>query len=198
MKKSDYKYFYHYDYLDSDLHDQVLTSGSLNWDKGILVDRDGSVSPTDDLILKNRCLNDDSIFMQHLSQPMFSTVDIVKRSLIDFGAKNPIAFNIGTLTNPSPTPGSKAHGWHKDFNIVEHINDETKLWIVMLIFTNESVNSKLTVSPTPEGPKLWNIGFDAELKSNFMMAHSINLGHHYIPGSKNQLKLVYMRFYDPS
>lgn len=197
MKKSDYRYFYHTDFLDKSLHDTVFYSKELIWEDGLLINEQGEFSKTEgDGVLKNRYKDDDTIIFQHLTPNLRQIAKEVKNSLINQGSVNPILFNLNPIHNPDPDSLTQGYGWHKDFNLVEHIQDETKLWIVMLIFAKDKINSRLKVSPTPEGPGLWNIGFDLELTPNFMMAHTINLGHDYTVGDLNNLDLLYMRWYE--
>lgn len=197
MKKTDYRCFYKTSFLDSDTHDDIFKSKELLWESGFLIDEDGTYTETkEDKILKNEYKNSNTIVLDYLPSSLQTIVSKVKDELIKNGAVDPVLFHAATMTNPNPDPMSRDFKWHKDYNSVYHASDETKVWIVMVVFGDESINSRLKVSPTPDGPELWNIGFDLELEPNLMLAHTINLGHEYIKNDKNNLNLLHMRWYE--
>ena len=122
----------------------------------------------------------------------------LKNQLIKQGLKNPIVYNIAVLSNLVTVPGTNGHGWHKDYNPIKHITDTSKLWITFLALSQSEIDTEFVVSPTTDGPTLWDIGVDLTLTSNVAIGHNMNLGHNYIVNNKNDLSLIYIRWYDAS
>ena len=195
MIKSRYNWFYEPDFLDQVLHEQMLYPINQCIDLGLSVDIDGNVSTGNGEASSNR-YRDNSIFKDNLPDATRTLIELLENRLIQQGVKVPILFNLMTIVDPYPLPGMKAYGWHKDFNLIEHIQDPLKLWFTMLSLTRHEVNSEFMVSPTPEGPEFWNIGVRTTVESNKLFGHNMNLGHGYFPKEKNQVGILYIRWYD--
>jgi len=198
MKKSDYQYFCIHGFLDESLHSQMVLPGNQCQSLDVLITEDGNtIMGTNDNVIKNR-YKDNSIVVDFLPPAFRSVIEQLKNQLIKQGLKNPIVYNIAVLPNPVTTPGTAGHGWHKDYNPIKDISDASKLWITFLALSQSEINTKFVVSPTADGPGLWNIGIDLALTSNVAIGHNMNLGHNYVGGTKNNLSLMYIRWYDAS
>jgi len=197
MSRTNFKWFYESDFLDLALHEQMLDPTNQCIDLGLLVDVDGNVTTGNGGESSNR-YRDNSIFKDNIPFATKVLIEILENKLIDAGVKVPTLFNFMTIVNPHPLPGMKAYGWHKDFNLIEHIQDPLKLWFTMLSLTRHEVNSEFMVSPTADGPEFWNIGVRTTVESNKLFGHNMKLGHGYFPKDKNQVGILYIRWYDAS
>jgi hypothetical protein len=195
MNKSKYQWFYQTDFLDQELHEQMLDPVNQCVNLGLSVNSDGSTSIGNGEVNTNR-YSDNSIFKANIPNPTKNLVELLENKLIDAGVKVPVLFNFMNIIDPDPSPMTKAYGWHKDYNIVEHIQDPLKLWFTMLSLTNDEVNSEFMISPTPEGPEFWNMGVRTIVTSNKLFGHNMNLGHEYFPKDKNHVGILYIRWYD--
>ena len=196
MKRSDYRCFCNTNFLDDALYQSMLIPENQFVGKGLMVSDDGSYTvDLEEFTLKNR-YKDNSVLLTALPTSLAKVIEVTKNRLIREGLKNPVAFNIRALVNPESDPMSRGHGWHKDYNCVPHIDDPLKLWITMMVLSNDASDSTFMVSPGPEGPGLWNIGYKKIVCPNMLFAHNMNLGHEYIAGAKNNLSLLYIRWYD--
>lgn len=199
MKKSDFRYFYKQNYLNTELHKSMLSHDNQWANKtGITITENEQIFTnidSTDICIKNYC-QDQRVIESVLPQPLVGCIRNIRQSLTENGAKNPKLRHIATLVDPEVNPRSKAYGWHKDYNIEKDIKDEKKLWLTFLILSEKEINSKFVVSPTPEGLGFWNIGMDLTLETNLLIAHTLNLGHNYIEMDKNELSLIYMRWYE--
>ena len=198
MKKTDYQYFCIHDFLDESLHSQMVLPKNQCQSADVLIAEDGNtILGTNDNVIKNR-YKDNSIVMDFLPPAFKSVVEQLKNQLIKQGLKNPIVYNIAVLSNLVTVPGTNGHGWHKDYNPIKHITDTSKLWITFLALSQSEIDTEFVVSPTTDGPTLWDIGVDLTLTSNVAIGHNMNLGHNYIVNNKNDLSLIYIRWYDAS
>lgn len=195
MNKKDYNWFYHTDFLDQDLHMQMLDPLNQCINLGLSVDIEGRITTGNGEVSTNR-YTDNSIFKDNLPGATKNLVEILENRLKEAGVKVPILFNFMTIVNPYPLPGMKGYGWHKDFNLIEHINDPLKLWFTVLSLTEHDTDSEFMVSPTIEGTGFWNIGVRTKVTSNKLFGHNMNLGHGYFPGIKNSVGILYIRWYD--
>jgi hypothetical protein len=203
MKRSDLKYFYQPNFLDSELHELMLDTKNQCLDFGMTIDSDGSIvfdkgygdGHNSGTVFRNR-YKDNSIIKDNLSQPFKSVIDLLEIKLIENGVKNPVIFNLGMMINPNPSPSNKNYGWHKDYNIIDHIQDPLKLWFTIFSLTKNEVTSEFMVSPTSEGVDYWKLGVKEIVDSNKLFAHNMNLGHQYIVGNKNEVTIMYGRWYD--
>lgn len=196
MKRSDYKYFYETDFLDTTLH-QAL-SDPINHCAGVgyTINEDGSITVTEtDPVIRNR-YSDDSILIPLLPEPLQEFINLAKGKMIEQGAVIPTIFNISALIKPDPDVRTTVGQWHKDYNLITNITDPNKLWFTMLSLGSNDVTSEFMVSPTSEWPNLWNIGVRTTLESNKLFGHTMNLGHQYFKKDKNDLTLLYIRWYD--
>lgn len=195
MSQTKYNWFYEPDFLDQVLHERMLYPINQCIDLGLSVDIDGNVSTGNGEASSNR-YRDNSIFKDNIPDATRILIELLENRLIEQGVKVPILFNLMTIVDPHPLPGMKAYGWHKDFNLIEHIQDPLKLWFTMLSLTRQEVNSEFMVSPTPEGPEFWNMGVRTTVESNKLFGHNMNLGHGYFPKEKNHVGILYIRWYD--
>lgn len=195
MSQTKYNWFYEPDFLDQVLHERMLYPTNQCIDLGLSVDVDGNVSTGNGEASSNR-YRDNSIFKDNIPDTTRTLIELLENRLIQQGVKVPILFNFMTIVDPHPLPGMKAYGWHKDFNLIEHVQDPLKLWFTMLSLTRHEVNSEFMVSPTPEGPEFWNIGVRTTVTSNKLFGHNMNLGHGYFPKEKNHVGILYIRWYD--
>ncbi len=195
MKKTDYKWFYQADFLEDSLHNQLVESLSLGFKSGLFIDEEGTVTETQGNVVSNR-YHDNSILKSKVSKDTLLAIELIENKLIESGVKVPVLFNLSTLVGPRPTPDMKSYGWHKDFNIIEHIQDPLKLWFTMLTLTKNDVNSEFMVSPTPEGPDFWKMGVRTVATSNKLFGHNMHLGHEYAPKENNNVCILYMRWFD--
>jgi hypothetical protein len=195
MKRSDYKYFYHPDFLDSDLHQSMLDPINHLANKGMMIDENGIVTDDSDPVVRNR-YKDNSVLFNNLPQPMVRFLNTVRDKIIDNGAVDPVVFNISALINPDPDPKTTVGKWHKDYNLIPEISDPNKLWFSMYSLTLQEANSEFLVSPTAEWPNIWNIGVKEVLTTNKLFGHTMNLGHQYFKKDKNELVLLYIRWFD--
>lgn len=191
---SKYKYFFQDNFLESDLHDAMLDPKNQCANIGLLINEDGSLKEEGNFF-KNR-YGDNSVLLGQVSKPLGHVIELIKSKLIENGMVTPVIYNMEMLQAKIPDPHSKNNGWHKDFNPITHVTDLSKLWITMLSFTDQEVNSELMVSPSPEGPEFWNIGGREKLTSNKLFGHTLNVGHQYTPGSNNNVTLMYCRWYE--
>ena len=195
MLKSKFQWFYKTDFLEQDLHQKMLDPVNQCIDLGLLVDENGNVSTGHGEVSSNRFV-DNSIFKANVPEPTRQLIELLENKLIDAGVKVPVLFNFMNIVDPDPVPGTRGHGWHKDYNVIEHIQDPLKLWFTMLSLTDVEVNSEFMVSPTPDGPEFWNIGVKTVVDSNKLFGHNMNLGHGYFPKDKNHVGILYIRWYD--
>ena len=196
MKKSDYQYFCVHDFLDESLHSQMVLPENQCQTLNVLITEDGNtIVDTGNDLVRNR-YKDNSIVVDLLSPAFKSVLEQLKNQLIKQGLNNPIVYNIAVFTNPVTIPGTSGHGWHKDYNPIKHISDTSKLWITFLALSSSEIDTRFIVSPTADGLTLWDIGVDLTLASNVAIGHNMNLGHNYIAASKNNLSLIYIRWYD--
>ena len=86
--------------------------------------------------------------------------------------------------------------WHKDYNPIENFDDTTKQWITFFTLSGEDVNSEFQVSHADEWPDIWNRGIKETLSNNRLFGHNMNLGHQYYQNDKNDVVLIYIRWYD--
>ena len=195
MKKSNYQWFYQENFLDENLFHLMLSKENQCVDLSLLIEKDGSVSYDTDGVIKNR-YSDNTIIKKILPNPTVSVITILENKLKSMGLKNPVLYNLHTLINPTPKKGTRGYGWHKDFNCIKHTNDPLKLWFTMLSLTDKKVNSEFMISPTKDGPTLWNIGIQTTVDKNKLFGHNMNLGHDYIAKDKNELGFLYIRWFD--
>ncbi len=195
MKKSDFKYFYEPNFLDSELHQSMLDPINHLANTGMMIDENGIVTYDSDSVLKNR-FSDNSVLFDVLPNTTVKFLNLVKDKIINNGAVDPIVFNISALINPDPDPKTTIGVWHKDFNLVTHITDANKLWFTMYSLSIQEVNSEFLISPTAQWPDIWNRGVKEVLTSNKLFGHTMNLGHQYFQRDKNDLILLYIRWYD--
>ncbi len=197
MDRENYKWFYQSDFLNQDLHDRLLQYINENPNFGITINVDGAVVKTESNLIENR-FNDNSVCKTILSDPVLEFIELVENKLIQNGCKVPTIYNFGILFDPYPRPGVKAYKWHKDYNVIEHIQDPNKLWFTIFSLSDKEVNSEFTVSPTPEGPDFWNMGVRTAVATNKLFGHNMNLGHEYDPKDKNNVAILYIRWFDAS
>jgi hypothetical protein len=195
MNRQNYNWFYHTDFLNDDLHRQMLDPVNQCINLGLLVDENGTVSFGNGEASSNRYHTND-VFKNNLPNSTKSVIEILENRLIEAGVKVPILFNFMTIIDPHPLPGMKAYGWHKDFNLIDHIQDPLKLWFTMLSLTEYETNSEFMVSPTADGPDFWKLGVRTTVDSNKLFGHNMNMGHGYFPKEKNQVGILYIRWYD--
>lgn len=195
MNKSDYKWFYQTDFLDAGLHAKMLDPVNQCINLGLSVNIDGSVNFDGKELSTNR-YKDNSIFKEHLPEATKDVLGRLENELKLAGCKVPTIFNLMTIINPYPIQGMKAYGWHKDFNLIDHVQDPLKLWFTMLMLSSDEVTSEFMVSPGPDGPDFWSMGVRTTASSNKLFGHNMNLGHGYFPREKNQVGVLYIRWYD--
>lgn len=196
MKRSDYKYFYIPDFLDTTLHQALLDPVNHCAGIGYTINEDGSTTITeDDPVIRNR-YSDDSLLIPRLPEPLARFIHLAKGKMIEHGAIAPTVFNINAIIKPDPDIRTTAGQWHKDYNLITHITDPNKLWFTMLSLSSSEVNSEFMVSPTASWPDIWNIGVRTTVESNKLFGHTMNLGHQYFKKDKNDLTLLYIRWYD--
>ena len=195
MNKSKYRWFYESDFLDQRLHDQLLTTVNNDLGSGLFIDTEGNITEQDTLVWNNRHDNHD-ILKTNVPEVGAQFIEMNERKLIDAGVVTPVLFNFAVLVNPNPNPLGDDYGWHKDFNLIEHIEDPLKLWFTMYTITDQEVDSEFMVSPTPDGPEFWNIGVRTKANTNQLYGHNMNLGHEYVAKEKNRVTMLYMRWFD--
>ena len=196
MKRSDYKYFYESDFLDTALHQALLDPANHCAGVGYTINEDGSTIITeDDPVIRNR-YNDDSLLIPRLPEPLQRFIHLTKGKMVEHGAIIPTVYNISALVKPDPDTRTTVGRWHKDYNLITNVTDPNKLWFTMLSLGSNDVTSEFMVSPTSEWPNLWNIGVKTTLESNKLFGHTMNLGHQYFKKDKNDLTLLYIRWYD--
>ena len=195
MNRLNYKWFYRTDFLDAGLHKKMLDPVNQCINLGLSVNVDGSINFDGKELLSNR-FKDNSIFKANLPAATKDVVELLENELKLMGCKVPTIFNFMTIINPYPIPGMKAYGWHKDFNLIDHVQDPLKLWFTMLMLSSDEVTSEFMVSPGPDGPDFWNMGVRTTASSNKLFGHNMNLGHGYFPKEKNQVGVLYIRWYD--
>lgn len=196
MRRSDCKYFCKTDFLGQDLYQSMLDPKNQRTGmKGLVISETGEVSESNDYVVRNYCL-DQSPLHNILPKALSEVVNAIVPLLKDQGLKDPKVRHIYNIANTNSHEKSDSLGWHKDFNVEKNIRDPLKLWITFLILSNDKTNSKMIVSPTKEGPSLWNIGLDLTLETNQLIAHNFNLGHEYVKLDKNDLNIMYIRWYD--
>tara|TARA_R110000822_G_C15101739_1_gene471964 strand:- start:35 stop:616 length:582 start_codon:yes stop_codon:yes gene_type:complete len=189
------KYFFTDQFLDTDLL-QRITSDKPSADKsGYLINPDGSleedkVNPT----LYNRYDNN-SIVKNLLPDSIGELIDLIEFQLRPY-LKRPIIYNFRTLVNNEVDPMHTNGRWHKDFNPIENFDDATKQWITFFTLSSDDVNSEFQVSPADEWPDIWNRGVKETLSNNRLFAHNMNMGHQYHQNEKNDVTLIYIRWYD--
>jgi len=195
MKKSDFKYFYELNFLDSELHQSMLDPINHLANRGMMIDENGIVIDDSDPVIRNR-YKDNSVLFNVLPETTVKFLNLVRDKIVGTGAVDPIVFNISALINPDPDPRTTVGIWHKDYNLIPEITDPNKLWFTMYSLAEQEVNSEFLVSPTSEWPDIWNRGVKEVLTSNRLFGHSMNLGHQYFKKDKNELVLLYVRWYD--
>jgi hypothetical protein len=196
MKKSNYNFFYKENFLENNLHQLMLDQKNWCLDYGCLVQEDGTYTIEQaDSVIKNR-YKDNTIVRSLLPEPAQNVVTNLENVLREHGVKDPVLFNFKVLTNITMDPIHLYGRWHKDFNLITHITDPLKLWFTMLCLTTNEVDSEFQVSPTSEWPNIWNIGVKKVLQSNQLFGHNMNLGHQYFQNPKNDLGILYVRWYD--
>lgn len=161
----------------------------------IIIENDGKVLEGGEAYIKNRYINNDILY-QFLPSPLVQVIKLFETELKNQGLANPVAFNVSTIDSPKPNRYGLNYGWHKDYNIVGHVTDPLKLWFTFLVLTEDETDSKFMVAPTKDGPGLWNIGFQTTLKSNMAIGHNMNLGHCYTNMEQNNLKMIYIPWFD--
>lgn len=195
MKRSNYKYFYQSDFLDKEFHQKMLDPVNHLANKGMMIDENGIATDDSDPVVRNR-YKDNSVLFDNLPQTMVMFLNTVRNKIMENGAIDPIVFNITALINPDPSPNTTVGNWHKDYNLIPEITDPNKLWFTMYSLAEKEVTSEFLVSPTAEWPNIWNIGVKEVLTTNKLFGHTMNLGHQYFQKDKNELVLLYVRWYD--
>lgn len=196
MKRTDYQWFSHQEFLSESLHTDMLNLDNQFANKGLLINEDGNaINDLIDFTVKNR-YKDNSVLKKLLPDPLIETISLLERQLISKGVTQPVLFNYKCMINPNPLPGMKAYGWHKDYNMISHITDVKKLWFTMLFLTDQICDSSFMCAPNAQGPELWNIGSKNKICSNMVVGHNMNLGHEYTVGKNNNVSVLYSRWFD--
>lgn len=195
MSNTNYKWFYHPEFLDQQTHDQLLDTVYNEFNFGFFVSKDGEVTKEDTKYVSNRYHNN-QIVKGNVPDTVRNFIEINESKLIENGVEVPVLFNFAVLMDPKPKFGDKGYGWHKDYNLIDHIQDPLKLWFTMYTLTNQDVDSQFIVSPTADGPEFWNMGVRTEATTNKFFGHNMHLGHEYLPKDKNSVAMVYMRWFD--
>jgi len=195
--RSDYKYIHEPDFLSQDLHELMLDPENQRADKpGAIITESGQIWPVSDNLIKNYC-SDQSVLHSFLPLPFVQLLKEMRVVLIEQGMTDPKVRHLTTMINPEEAkPGELSHGWHKDYNVEKVITDPMKLWITFFTLTPNAVNSKISMSPTADGPSQWGIGTEATLHSNTFLGHNFNIGHHYKESTDDELNMIYIRWYD--
>lgn len=195
MRKSQYKWFQKNSFLDEDLHKQMLIPENYNLNRPVIIDVDGNVNVGDEDFIKNRYKNNDILYTL-VTDPVKQVLKLLEQELKNSGLINPVAFNLSTIIDPKTNRYSLNHGWHQDYNIVGHVTDPLRLWFTFLMLSTDVVESKFMVSPTSDGPEFWNTGCKVDVTSNMAIGHNMNLGHSYTCYDKQNLKIIYIPWFD--
>jgi len=202
MKRSDFGSFYKNDFVDISLHDQLLEElVPLSKLKPTNIDQNGVFGDIyqDDreynLFLtighiRNWCDTDDGP-LDSLLPPGFKRYkDICKQAMIENGMKNPVARSMIVFTKPSVAK------WHKDYISPEMQTDPRYRWISFYVLSEEPPKSTFMVSPGPDGPGPWKLGFKVDLATNMVIAHNQNLGHEYLIMEETKTNILTIIWYD--
>jgi hypothetical protein len=194
----DNNHFFVDNYLDADLLNKItLEKNELPSDKtlptkcGYLINSDGSLeedrkNPT----LYNR-YHDNSIVKSLLPESTRELIDLIQ-SKLQSRLSNPTVYNLKVLTNNVMDETESWGRWHKDYNPL-HPAD---LWLSFYTISGNEVNSEFQISPTSEWPDLWNRGVKETLSGNRLFCQNMNLGHQYHQNDKNDVTMIYIRWYD--
>ena len=196
MKISHFKYFYQENFLDQDLHESMLDPINQCMDLIFAIDNQGLLSYPNIDHIENRYHNN-SILKDNVPESTKALIELLENKLKLEGLEVPTIYNLALLSNPTVDPFYDASfEWHRDYNPIKHITDPNKLWFTMLSLSRHEVDSEFMISPSPEGPEFWNHGVRTTVSTNKLFGHNINMGHQYIPKTKNQLGFLYIRWYD--
>ena len=198
----DHKHFFVDNFLDVDLLNKTtLEKNELPSDEtlpikcGYLINSDGSLeedrkNPT----LYNR-YHDNSIVKSLLPESTRELIDLIQ-SQLQSHLSNPTVYNLKVLTNNIMDKTHTWGRWHKDFNPIEGYDDLTNLWLSFYTISGDEVNSEFQISPTEEWPDVWKRGRKEVLSNNRLLCHNMNMGHQYHQHDKNDVVIVYIRWYD--
>ncbi len=189
------EYFFTDQFLDTDLLQRVTINKPLEDQSGYLINPDGSLeedktNPT----LYNR-YDDNSIVKSLIPESAGELIDLIQLQLKPY-LKRPVIYNYRVLINNQIDPMHTNGRWHKDYNPIENFDDTTKQWITFFTLSGEDVNSEFQVSHADEWPDIWNRGVKETLSNNRLFGHNMNLGHQYYQNDKNDVVLIYIRWYD--
>lgn len=189
------EYFFIDEFLDSDSLQKITADKPLVDASGYLINPDGSLkedktNPT----LYNR-YDDNSIVKSLLPKSNGKLIDLIESQLKSYLTR-PVIYNYRTLINNEVDPMHTSGRWHKDYNPIENFDDTTKQWITFFTLSSDNVNSEFQVSYADEWPDIWKRGVKETLSNNRLFAHNMNLGHQYYQNDKNDVVLIYIRWYD--
>lgn len=189
------EYFFTDQFLNADLLQRLTINKPLEDQSGYLINPDGSLeedktNPT----LYNR-YDDNSIVKSLIPESAGELIDLIQLQLKPY-LKRPVIYNYRVLINNQIDPMHTNGRWHKDYNPIENFDDTTKQWITFFTLSGEDVNSEFQVSHADEWPDIWNRGIKETLSNNRLFGHNMNLGHQYYQNDKNDVVLIYIRWYD--
>ena len=199
---NDQQYFFIDNFLDTDLVSAIATEKTKLATIETLPDNCGHFINPDGIVVDDSThpniynrYHDNSMLKSLLTKSVVNLIDKIRVSLTPY-LNNPVIYNYATLPSLKMNVKETSGGWHKDYNPIENFDDATKQWITFFTLSSDDVNSEFQVSHTSEWPDVWKRGIKETLSDNRLFAHNMNLGHQYHQNDKNDVTLIYIRWYD--
>ena len=195
MKKSDFVYFKIFDYLDSELNNQIITEVPFFDDlTSTVITSDGltinEVPETKGHIRNNQI--SESTLDNMLPNGIKTLKNKTKEFVRDKGLVLPVLRGINNYKNPDSIK------WHKDFVNFDMLIDSKKRIVTFYVAALNPIDATFMVSPNESGPGIWDLGFKLNLMNNLFIGHNQNLGHEYQIITPNPINILSLLWYDLS